>query len=327
MQRRRPLESWVAVASLVGALGVSAVIAGCGGDDGGVIALDAAPAPDAGLDAAPDARPDAGVACASPDPCPWIDDELRTLVAVLSGAQPTPAGTTLVRRASAAERAAARDYLAGELERLGLNVERRSYGTGVNLVVHLASTTGADSAPPIIVGGHYDGVAASPAAADNATGTAVAVVAAAYLAGRPRAVPIDVVLFDQEEAGLIGSGAYVAAMGTTPIHSMHNFDMISFDGDGDRVVELWSPAPALEALYRAEATGRGLAIAPVTFALSDHQSFVERGLPAVGVAEEFVGGDHTPHYHRATDTLDKIDFAYLGAVTRLGLAVIETDAN
>ncbi|MBK9037441.1 MAG: M28 family peptidase [Myxococcales bacterium] len=312
---------------------VFALVVACGGDDAGVSVIDAAP-PDGAV--AVDAPPvvidapvpiDGTAACASPDDCAWIDDELRTVVAVLSGAQPTPAGTTLVRRASAAERTAARAYLTGELARLGLTVEARTYGTGTNLVVHLAPTVGADVGPPLVVGGHFDGVAASPAAADNATGAAVAVVAAGYLAGRPRTRPIEVVLFDQEEAGLIGSGAYVAALAGAPIHSMHNFDMISFDGDGDRAVELWSPAPALEALYRLHATGRGLTIQPVTFALSDHESFGERGLPSVGVSEEFVANDHTPHYHRATDTLDKIDFAYLGAVARLGLAAIEDDAN
>lgn len=308
-----------------------ATVAACGGDDGGVTVIDAT-APDAvvefdapGIDAA--VPIDASAACVTPDDCAWIDDELHTIVAVLSGAQPTPSGQTFTRRATVAERAAVRAYLTGELQRLGLTVEARAYNTGTNLVVHLAPTTGPDGAPPVIVGGHFDGVAASPAAADNATGTAVAVVAAGYLAGRPRAVPIEIVLFDQEEAGLVGSTAYVQARANAPIHSMHNFDMISFDGDADRAVELWSPAPALEALYRMHAMTRNIPIEAVTFALSDHQAFVERGLPAVGVSEEFVSGDHTPHYHRATDTLDKIDFTYLGRVARLGLAAIEDDAN
>jgi hypothetical protein len=50
--------------------------------------------------------------------------------------------------------------------------------------------------------------------------------------------------------------------------------------------------------------------------LSDHQSFVVAAA-AVSV-QGFVGGDHrTP---RATDTLDKIDFTYLGRVARAQLA-------
>lgn len=317
---------------MVRSLALGIFLAACGGDDGAAPALDA-PAGDGAvaIDAAlPDAaRPDGGpqVECAQPDPCPWIDDELRTIVAVLSGAQEASPGVTFARRSSPAQRQAVRDYLVAELARLGVTAVPVSYGTGINLVVHLAPTTGPDTGPPMIVGAHFDGVAVSPAAADNATGTAVAVVAARYLSHRPRNRPVDVVLFDQEEAGLIGSGAYVAALGAgAVIHSMHNFDMISFDGDNDHMVELWSPAPRLEAMYRAAAATLGLGIEAVTFGSSDHQSFVERGLPAVGVCEEFVSGDHTPHYHRSTDTLDKIDFTYLGRVARLGLTVLQEDA-
>ena len=50
---------------------------------------------------------------------------------------------------------------------------------------------------------------------------------------------------------------------------------------------------------------------------------VQRGEHARdGVGEEFVGGDHTPHYHRATDTFDRIDFTYLARITRLALDVL-----
>ena len=73
-----------------------------------------------------------------------VGDVLRTIVAVLSGAQPTPTGVTFNRRASVSERAGVRAYLTGELTRLGLTVEARAYNTGTNLVVHLAPTTGAD---------------------------------------------------------------------------------------------------------------------------------------------------------------------------------------
>ena len=45
------------------------------------------------------------------------------------------------------------------------------------------------------------------------------------------------------------------------------------------------------------------------------------------MSEEFVSGDHTPHYHRPTDTYDKIDFAYLATATRLAFAVIEDVAS
>jgi hypothetical protein len=45
------------------------------------------------------------------------------------------------------------------------------------------------------------------------------------------------------------------------------------------------------------------------------------------VCEEFVGGDSTTHYHRVTDTYDKIDFVYLTRVTRFLLAIFEDRAT
>ena len=136
--------------------------------------------------------------------------------------------------------------------------------------------------------------------------------------------PIEFVLFDQEEVGLVGSAAYVASLraGQTAIDGAHCFDMISFDGNGDRAIELWSPSPSLQALYELHGASRGVPVRAVRFTSSDHQSFLARGLSAVGVGEEFVGNDHTPHYHRATDTYDRVDFTYLARMTRLAFAVL-----
>jgi hypothetical protein len=99
--------------------------------------------------------------------------------------------------------------------------------------------------------------------------------------------------------------------------------MLSFDGNGDNAVELWSPAAGLEDLYRRHGTPRGIPVRAVRFASSDHQSFLTRGFVATGVGEEFVGNDHTPHYHRVTDTFDRVDFGYLARMTRLALDVLE----
>ena len=296
------------------------VLVGCGGDDGAV-ATDAA-AIDAALDGA--------AACTSPDDCPWIDDTLRDVVGKLAGERPIVAGGPLLtRRASVTERTTTREYLRDQLLAWGLPATLQSYGGGTNVVVVLPSTTGATT-PIIVVGGHYDGVAASPAAADDGTGTALAMVAARYLGGLARRdLPIHVVLFDQEEIGLIGSTAYANQLfvAATAVDSVHVFDMISFDGDADSALELWSATPSVAATYALHAGPRNIPLRQVTFASSDHQSFLERRFATVGCSEEFVSGDHTPHYHRATDTYDKVDFPYLTRMTRLALAVVSDRAT
>ena len=263
--------------------------------------------------------------CDTPDACAWIESYQRDVIGRLAGREEVSPGVTLAHRASVAERTAARVYLRDALAARGLDVSLRAYATGQNVVASLPATAGATAAARIVVGAHYDSVPAGPGAADDGTGVAIVLAAARYLADLPRRDhPVDFVLFDQEEIGLVGSAAYVAALRDqgAAVDSVHCFDMVSFDGDGDGAVELWSPSAGLEDLYRLHGTPRGIPVHAVTFASSDHQSFLRRGFVAVGVGEEFVGGDHTPHYHRATDTFDRIDFAYLGRITRLALDVL-----
>ncbi|HEY5927737.1 MAG TPA: M28 family peptidase, partial [Kofleriaceae bacterium] len=101
----------------------------------------------------------------------------------------------------------------------------------------------------------------------------------------------------------------------------------SFDGDGDHVVELWSPSPAVEAVYQAHASAAGTPISSVTFAYSDHQAFLEAGFTATGVGEEFVAMDHTPHYHKSTDVFANVSFDHLARVTRLAMTVLDAEVR
>lgn len=312
-------------ASLVIALAAAA----CGGGDDGDTPVDA-PSLDGEGDGGggPDAPTDAPdvATCANPDQCEWLDGYLAEVLRKLTGVEEAAPGVTITRRATAAQRDTARQYLFDELTRIGLAPTLHDYGSGKNIVVHLPSTTGS-TMPRIVVGAHFDGVSAGPAAADNGTGTAIVVVAARYLGSRAmRDRAIDLVLFDQEEGGLIGSTAYALKLRNdqTPVDSVHAFDMISFDGDGDGALELWKPDAALEALYRAHATPRNIPIGVnATFAGSDHESFVSRGFSAVGVCEEFSGGDSNPNYHRSTDTYANVNLTYSARMTRLLLEIIE----
>lgn len=286
--------------------------------------------PDAPVTAADAARADAAsptadaAPCATIDACGWLVDYEQEVVAKLAGAAEIAPGVTIAQRATAVQREAVRTYLEAELVRWGYTPSRHAYApNGANVIATLPATTG--SGATIVVGAHFDSVPIAPGAADNATGTAVVLAAARYLATVPdRTHPITFALFDQEEIGLVGSDAFAQRLvdDATAVAAVHNFDMISYDGDHDQAVELWSPAPALEAAYRAVASARGIAIEPTPFQYSDHQAFLDHGFPAVGVSEEYVNGDHTPHYHKATDTYDKVDFPYLATVSALGITVI-----
>lgn len=298
------------------ALGVTvlALAAGCGGDP--------APATDA-----PPPPPDAP-ACVPLAACGWLDAYQREVVETLGGTREIAPGVWLDHRANPTERMLTRQYLRDAIAQLGLSPMEHTYATGANVLATLDATTGTGGL--VIVGAHFDSVPAGPGAADNATGVAIVLAAARYLRDLPaRHHPVVFALFDEEELGLIGSRAYAQTLVTagTEVTGVHVFDMLSFDGDGDRAVELWSPSPALEALYTQQGALAQLPISAVTFAYSDHQAFLDVGLPAVGVGEEFVAGDHTPHYHKATDTVPNVSFAHLATVTHLALAALEASVT
>lgn len=294
-----------------------------------LIALAACGTPPAGDDEGPAPTPpdSAPVAdCVPLAECTWLDAYQREIVSALGGATEIAPGITLAHRASVSERVIARQYLVDAFTDLGLAVTTHDYGTGANVIATLPATGGAGGT--IVVGAHFDGVPAGPAAADNATGVAIVLATARYLRDVPvREHPVVFALFDEEELGLIGSRAYAATLVPEDITAAHVFDMLSFDGDGDRAVELWSPSPTLLPIYEQHGALASMPIQPVTFTRSDHQAFLEAGIAAVGVGEEFESGDHTPHYHLATDTVDRVSFVHCGAVTHLAMSVLEASVR
>lgn len=301
---------------------------GCGGgasgtiDGGGGIDDSGAPTIDGGGAVA---TPDADVSCTTPGPvseATWVEGYVEEVLARLTGVVEIAPGVMLADRASPAARDAVRAYLIDELEGFGYEPAVHMYETGSNV---WAKRSSADpGGPTVVLGAHFDSIPDVPAAADNGTGTALVLAAARWFASACVDVNLVFVFFDQEESGLIGSHFFAEKLviDGVPVAAVHNFDMISFDGDGDRAIELWSAAPELEALYEAAGTVHGMPIRSVPFEFSDHQSFIDYGFTTVGVSEEYVSGDHTPHYHQPTDTLDKIDLDYLGDATRLVFDVV-----
>ncbi len=64
--------------------------------------------------------------------------------------------------------------------------------------------------PPIVIGAHYDNVPGSPGADDNATGVAVLLELARDIASAPLKYPVQLVAFDMEEYGYLGSSHHAA---------------------------------------------------------------------------------------------------------------------
>ena len=107
------------------------------------------------------------------------------------------------------------------------------------------------------------------------------------------------------------------------VHSVHTIDQVGWDKNGNGAIELelpyTTPAPGAVALYTDAAKALGLT-APIwqtTETGSDHNAFRRAGFPAVGLTEEYRHNDTSPFIHRAGDTFETVNFAYLGTVTRI----------
>lgn len=278
----------------------------------------------------PDAGGDAAAGCRAPlDAPPWLDDYLATTIARLSGAADVAPGVRLADRATSTRRAATRSFVRDELVAAGLPATFDDYGTGANVTVELPATTGG-AAPLILVGAHLDSVAGSPGADDNASGTAAVLAIARMLAAVPcRDRAVRVVLFDQEEVGLVGSTYLAGALrqAGTAVAAVHTLDQIGWDADGDRRFEIEQPTAARLAEYQAAAAALGAAVTATDSGSTDHQAFRDAGFDAVGVSEEFVGGDTTPHYHAATDTAATLTMPLVALGARLVALVIAREAG
>ena len=126
-----------------------------------------------------------------------------------------------------------------------------------------------------MIGGHLDSTSTvpystAPGADDNASGTAVTLALAEILRDTHFADTIRFIHFTGEEQGMWGSKVYARDLQLSGAQVMGyvNLDMIGWDGDGDRTVELHSgtgaPSVALANTFISanERYGQGLRLEP-----------------------------------------------------------------
>lgn len=275
-------------------------------------------------------------------------DYQSVMVAELSGHQTLPDGSKMVSRWSAYGRAQAKDYLKARLEELGLTAREHNYKApnlspaidlilnpfkGSNVYAVLPATE--ESNEYVVLGAHYDtGKRGAPGAIDNATGIALIYSVLKELTQTDqRARNVMVVFFDQEEEELIGSQAFAGWLADTDweVHSVHCFDMVGWDSNGDWAMETFSPNEQLSELYRQVAQKRGIplfqkAINPVGFEVgaTDFDAFVLPGFSVIGAGECYYHGDSSPYKDTPEDTYETVNFDYLLSCTQLVEEVIKS---
>lgn len=247
---------------------------------------------------------------------------LACALAILPGAGPAAdlqyRGMPLAsERWSADQRERAADYLLERLRDAGVPAELQKYRAanthwfldivlppmhGQNVVATLPATVGSDRT--IIIGAHYDSKYKSPGVDDNASGV-LAVISLAERMGKVpgRNATLVFLFFDQEEEGAAGSKAFARDWVSSgrSLHSMHNIDMVGYDGNGDLTFDIEVPDGELADVYEAAARKAGVRLSRTRFNSSDHLAFRDRGYSAVCLGENFSGGDINPQYHRAGD--------------------------
>ncbi|MEL6686524.1 MAG: M28 family peptidase [Pseudomonadota bacterium] len=251
----------------------------------------------------------------------------ESFISTFTGAVDGEHSQRLGPRSSRAERQAAADFLEERLHELGLDVKRHEYAhpnihpvldlflppmRGVNIYVEIKATRHSDHY--VIVGAHYDTAEGSPGADDNASGVSTLLTVAERISNQSsRSINYIFVFFDQEEDDL-GPGSKTFAQylldRDLTIHSMHNVDMIGYDGNENRTLEVEVPDNLRPAYLRA-ANDWAMELRFVRFNSSDHIPFRDLGIDAICLGEEVSSGDLNPHYHSAQDIVDHIDFEFL----------------
>jgi Zn-dependent M28 family amino/carboxypeptidase len=200
----------------------------------------------------------------------------------------------------------------------------------------IADSLEGDADRTIVVGAHLDSVAAGPGINDNGSGSSTILEIAEQVSelSRDPRNRIRFAFWGAEEAGLVGSTAYVAEQvangGIADIEANLNFDMVGspnfvrfvYDGDLSDSAPPPSGAPAgsaqIEQMFLRYFARKRLQTDPTAFdGRSDYGPFIANAVPAGGLftgaegikterQEEIYGGvaglAFDPCYHQACDT-------------------------
>lgn len=234
------------------------------------------------------------------------------------------------------------EYLQGRLKTLGLRVQRHAYQKGEHRLYNVVGTKAGGVGAPILLCAHFDSrqedlgapEAPAPGADDNATGVAIVLELARVLQTVPLKAPLRIVLFSGEEQGLWGSTAYAAECKARreAFRYIFNLDQVGYPNakreiflDRDEGGSRRNNAASARLVARLEQLARDVVKVPTRVDPaegSDYIPFEAQGYTVTGLYE---GEYRYPHYHKATDTYDKVDIGYVTDMARLALAFLRDD--
>lgn len=244
--------------------------------------------------------------------------------------------------------ALARDYVSEQLAAAGLAVRSQGFDADGMRVENLIAEVkgGARADEIVVVGAHYDSAEGCPAANDNGSGVAALLALARAFAHEPQERTLRFVAFVNEEpphfqtetmGSLVyakscrASGDRVTAM--LSLETMGYFDdqdgsqeypfpfglfypstgnFIAFVGSFGSRAQVARATQVFRETTRFPAEGAALPGSVPGIGWSDHWAFWQAGYPGVMVTD--TAPFRYPHYHRATDTPDRVDSVRLARV-------------
>jgi Zn-dependent M28 family amino/carboxypeptidase len=230
----------------------------------------------------------------------------------------------------------ARAHLEGRLAELGLEPYGDAFALpyeaeGYPFANLIGVAPGADRAQaPVLIAAHYDTAGDWAGADDNAAAVSIALETARRLVAVPAARDVVVALFDAEEPPFfhtyaMGSTWFYERQATGPVHAALVMDLVGhalpMAGLEDLVfVTGMESDPELErAILDLLDSDRLAGGARIVTALnryvgdmSDHHVFRLNEVPYL-----FLTGGRWPHYHRASDTPERLDYPKMAAVANV----------
>ncbi|MBL8566333.1 MAG: M28 family peptidase [Hyphomicrobiaceae bacterium] len=246
----------------------------------------------------------------------------------------------------------AADYIVRMLREMGHAPEVQSFdvegATARNVFVTIDASRGRPVRRSLVVGAHYDSFGEAPGANDNGTGAAAVIELARRLARLETAdARLILVLFANEEPPYfrtphMGSVHFARLLSERkePVRAMLSLETIGFFSDDPGSQQYPKPLASIfpstanfvafvampgsrDLLHRALASFRETTAFPTIGGVapdlipgigwSDHWAFAREGFEALMVTDTALF--RYPHYHRPTDTPDKVDYAKLSRIT------------
>lgn len=270
-------------------------------------------------------------------------DQLRIWVEQLAQSPRTPKKPETLHRCA--------EWIEEKWLEIGVPVERQPIETGQGTFHNLITFVGPPHGPRFVIGAHYDTVAGSIGADDNASGVAVLLMLTKQLKARGERLPyrFDLVAFVLEESPYtgtdkMGSMVYCKALkdAGVSVKGMISLEMVGYFNDevdsqsfpSSHFFELFGTRGNFIAIVGrlgledamahglAKSLKRAMGIPVFPFLMpkgspaiyrSDHIAFWKHQFPAVMISD--TANYRNPHYHKPGDKPETLDFVRMAILT------------